>query len=66
MSALDGIAETPRFDMAATLSLLFANRAVTALTAGLWYWYPAWVPRRLPRFGRPRLPKLRLEPSCPA
>lgn len=31
-AALDGIAETSRFDMAATLSLLFANRAVIALT----------------------------------
>lgn len=31
-AALDGIAETPGFDMAGTLSLLFANRAVIALS----------------------------------
>ena len=36
--------------------------AVTALTAALWYWFPAWVPRRLPRLRLPRwrLPRLRL------
>lgn len=32
VAALDGIAETPGFDMAGTLSLLFANRAVIALS----------------------------------
>lgn len=31
-AALEGIAETPRFDMAGTLSLLFSNRAVIALS----------------------------------
>lgn len=31
--------------------------AVTALIAALWYWYPAWIPRRLPRL--PRLPRWR-------
>ena len=29
--------------------LLFLAAAVVA---ALWYWFPAWVPRRLPRFGR--------------
>ncbi|KAB1910569.1 DUF4129 domain-containing protein [Micromonospora sp. AMSO31t] len=30
------------------------------LVALAWYSFPAWVPRRLPRIGRPRLPRLRL------
>jgi hypothetical protein len=30
-----------------------------ALAAALWYWFPAWVPRRLPRLRRPRLRGLR-------
>ena len=30
---------------------------VAGLVAALWYWFPAWVPRRLPRW---RLPKWRL------
>ncbi|MFD6663582.1 DUF4129 domain-containing protein [Micromonospora chalcea] len=39
--------------------------AVALLTALAWYFFPAWVPRRLPRFRlprlrRPRLPRLRL------
>jgi hypothetical protein len=38
--------------------------AVTTLTAAGWYWWPAWVPRRLPRLRLPRLrlrlPRLRL------
>lgn len=31
------------------------------LTAAGWYWFPAWVPRRLPRWRlrRPRVPRLR-------
>ncbi|GAA4969196.1 DUF4129 domain-containing protein [Actinoplanes utahensis] len=32
----------------------------TALWAAAWYWYPAWIPRRLPRFRfRFRLPRLK-------
>ncbi|MEU8663522.1 DUF4129 domain-containing protein [Actinoplanes philippinensis] len=38
--------------------LLLLLLAVTALTAALWYWYPAWIPRRWPRL--PRLPRLTL------
>lgn len=40
----------------ATLLLLGAG-----LVAAAWYWYPAWVPRRLPRWRLPgwRLPRLR-------
>ncbi|WP_435123190.1 DUF4129 domain-containing protein [Micromonospora tulbaghiae] len=39
--------------------------AVALLVALGWYFFPAWVPRRLPRFGlprlrRPRLPRFRL------
>ncbi|GAA2628909.1 DUF4129 domain-containing protein [Paractinoplanes durhamensis] len=35
---------------------------ITGLIAVLWYWFPAWVPRRLPRVRLPRLrmPKFRL------
>jgi hypothetical protein len=28
--------------------------AIAAIIGLLWYFYPRWVPRRLPRFGRPR------------
>ncbi|MFE9958249.1 DUF4129 domain-containing protein [Micromonospora sp. NPDC005299] len=37
--------------------LLLAGALLVALA---WYSFPAWVPRRLPRIGRPRLPRLRL------
>ncbi|GGR61985.1 hypothetical protein GCM10010169_00400 [Micromonospora fulviviridis] len=37
--------------------LLLAGALLVALA---WYFFPAWVPRRLPRVGRPRLPRLRL------
>jgi len=36
--------------------LLLILIAVTAVWAAAWYWYPAWVPRRLPRF-RFRFPR---------
>jgi hypothetical protein len=39
--------------------LLLLLLTVTALTAALWYWYPAWIPRRMPRLPRFRLPRLR-------
>jgi hypothetical protein len=39
------------------LLLLFL---ATALIAALWYWFPAWIPRRMPRFRfRLRLPRFR-------
>ncbi len=28
--------------------------AVAAIIGALWYFFPRWVPRRLPRFGKPR------------
>ncbi|MET8837725.1 DUF4129 domain-containing protein [Micromonospora sp. NPDC004540] len=37
--------------------LLLAGALLVALA---WYFFPAWVPRRLPRIGRSRLPRLRL------
>ncbi|WP_433285356.1 DUF4129 domain-containing protein [Micromonospora sp. CA-244673] len=37
--------------------LLLAGALLVALA---WYFFPAWVPRRLPRMARPRLPRLRL------
>lgn len=39
-----------------TVLLLLVGGA--ALVAALWYWFPAWVPRRLPRW-RLRLPRWR-------
>ncbi|MEU1688575.1 DUF4129 domain-containing protein [Micromonospora sp. NPDC005707] len=35
--------------------LLLAGALLIALA---WYFFPAWVPRRLPRMARPRLPRL--------
>lgn len=48
-----------RFGPGAVLLLLFL---ATALIAALWYFYPAWIPRRMPRLRFPRLrfPRLRL------
>jgi hypothetical protein len=38
------------------LALLVLLMFVAAgIVAALWYWFPAWVPRRLPRWRRPRL-----------
>ncbi|MFC0028775.1 DUF4129 domain-containing protein [Micromonospora chaiyaphumensis] len=37
--------------------LLLAGALLLALA---WYFFPAWVPRRLPRLARPRLPRPRL------
>ncbi|WP_262286567.1 DUF4129 domain-containing protein [Micromonospora sp. MA102] len=42
--------------------LLLAGALLVALA---WYSFPAWVPRRLPRIGRPRLPRLRLRLRLP-
>jgi hypothetical protein len=40
---------------AVPLALLVLIMIVAAgIVAALWYWFPAWVPRRLPRFRRPR------------
>ncbi|WP_328471906.1 DUF4129 domain-containing protein [Actinoplanes sp. NBC_00393] len=44
------------FDVVPPQLLLLLLIVVTMLTAVLWYTYPAWIPRRFPRF---RLPKLR-------
>jgi hypothetical protein len=33
---------------------------LAAIVGLLWYFFPRWVPRRLPRFGRPRWPGWRL------
>lgn len=52
------------FDRISPQLLLLLLLAVAGLVGALWYWYPAWVPRRLPRFRlrRPRwrLPRFRL------
>ena len=50
------------FDVVPPQLMLLLLLAVTALTAALWYWYPAWIPRRFPRLRAPRVrtPKIRL------
>ncbi|MEV0899448.1 DUF4129 domain-containing protein [Actinoplanes sp. NPDC049802] len=45
------------FEVVAPGLLLLILIAVTALVSALWYWFPAWVPRRWPRL---RVPRLRL------
>ncbi|GGQ79394.1 DUF4129 domain-containing protein [Couchioplanes azureus] len=44
------------------LLLLLILLAAAGLTGALWYWFPAWVPRRLPRWALPRwrMPRWRL------
>lgn len=55
------------FDVVGPRQLLLLMFLTAAVCAALWYWFPAWVPRRLPRWRRPRmvprrrrLPRLRL------
>ncbi|MFI1991907.1 DUF4129 domain-containing protein [Actinoplanes sp. NPDC020271] len=51
------------FDVVSPQLTLLILLALTGLVAALWYWYPAWVPRRMPRlrftFPRLRLPRWR-------
>jgi hypothetical protein len=42
------------FDQVAPGLLLLILLAVAGVVAALWYWFPAWVPRRLPRMQLPR------------
>ena len=46
------------FDVISPGTLLLVLFAAAALVAALWYWFPAWVPRRLPRW-RLRWPRWR-------
>ncbi|WP_436534003.1 DUF4129 domain-containing protein [Actinoplanes sp. HUAS TT8] len=52
------------FDALSPQLTLLILLALTGLVAALWYWFPAWVPRRFPRlkfrFPRLRLPRWRL------
>ncbi|MEU7908135.1 DUF4129 domain-containing protein [Actinoplanes sp. NPDC049118] len=50
------------FDVVAPQTLLLLTLLLAGLTGALWYWFPAWVPRRWPRWRMPRLrlPRLRL------
>ena len=48
------------FDTVGPGLVLLILLVVTALVAAGWYWWPAWVPRRLPRLRGFRLPRLRL------
>ncbi|GLW31094.1 DUF4129 domain-containing protein [Actinoplanes regularis] len=49
------------FDLLSAQTVLLILIAVTGLVATLWYWFPAWVPRQLPRWRlrRLRMPRLR-------
>ncbi|MEV6350867.1 DUF4129 domain-containing protein [Actinoplanes sp. NPDC051851] len=46
------------FDALSPQFTLLLLLVITGLTAALWYFWPAWVPRRLPRL-RLRLPRVR-------
>ena len=48
------------FDVVPPQVLLLLLLAIAGLTGALWYWYPAWVPTRLPRMPRLRMPRWRL------
>jgi hypothetical protein len=49
------------FDVVSPQVLLLLLLLGAGVVGALWYWFPAWVPRRLPRWRRPKLrwPKLR-------
>ena len=48
------------FDFVSPQLLFLLALVLAGLVGALWYWYPAWVPRRLPRLPHWRLPKWRL------
>ncbi len=50
------------FDVVSPQVLLLVALAVAGLVGALWYWFPAWVPRRFPHLRLPhwRLPRWRL------
>jgi hypothetical protein len=48
------------FDLLSPQTVLLLLIVVTGLVAALWYWFPAWVPRRLPRMPKFRWPRFRL------
>jgi len=50
------------FDVVPPGVLLLLLLALAGLVGALWYWFPAWVPRRLPRLRLPRwrMPRWRL------
>jgi hypothetical protein len=49
------------FDVVSPQVLLLLLLLAAGVVGALWYWFPAWVPRRLPRWRRPKLrwPRLR-------
>ncbi|BCJ39573.1 hypothetical protein GCM10010168_92480 [Actinoplanes ianthinogenes] len=48
------------FDRVPAPTVLLILIAVTGLIAALWYFFPRWIPRRMPRLRRFRLPRVRL------
>jgi Domain of unknown function (DUF4129) len=50
------------FDRVPPATVLLMLLVLTGLIAALWYWFPAWVPRRWPRLRMPRfrVPRFRL------
>jgi hypothetical protein len=58
--ALDELAAAV-FDVIPGPVLLLILLAAAGLIGALWYWFPAWVPRRWPRLRRPRVRRPRAE-----
>ena len=58
------------FDVVAPGTVLLLLLLGAAVAGALWYWFPAWVPRRLPRWRlrlpRWRWPRRRKRPTSPA
>jgi len=48
------------FDVLPPGTLLLLLLVAAGLVGALWYWFPAWVPRRWPRMPRWRRPRFRL------
>jgi hypothetical protein len=47
------------FDIVSPQLLLLILLVLAGVVGALWYWFPAWVPRRMPRWRMPRLRKPR-------
>jgi hypothetical protein len=53
------------FDVLPPGVVLLLLLIAAGLVAALWYWFPAWVPRRLPRWRLPRLRRPRRRRTMP-
>ncbi|MEV4637508.1 DUF4129 domain-containing protein [Actinoplanes sp. NPDC049548] len=50
------------FDRISPQLLLFLLLLLAGVAGSLWYWYPAWVPRRMPRLRMPKIKRPRRRP----